>query len=647
MYRLNKVSFGYDDHPIFHNLSVDFPEHGLVIILGKSGCGKTTLLSLLCGVLKPQSGSVEGFFEARPALVFQSPLLLSYLNVQENVLLSTILNGDKARVDSVLHQVGLDGFEKKEIQKMSGGEQMRVSIARALLTDSPVLILDEPTGQLDEKCSLEIYRILKELSDDHLLIMVTHDEKNALELADQLYLMEEGNLILKKGSVCSKTTLRTNRRSFGHIHLRDSSLLAKRYLKKKRTRVLLATIFLSFIMTLIYLGLNLKSALPTTVNAFLKEYYAYEVNTISIKESIAENGRLHLERYSVPSDEQLVILNIEESYTPLTYFLPTINSITIHNKSVAVSFYPFFHQSQQKLKYGRTSKSANEVIVNQNFLNEFNLTEKDFHQAIHLSSTALIRSISLTASDLVSLEDTFEIVGVSKEKKAFNQPIIYYSYFDYYDRLSQEYLKNISEELDKLTSITDLLNDAKYDDDDFKGQGKLFLKENIDEQLKVSKSRYPGKVKISSQALSLKESTSTLLDSLTQVLLLFLGLNLISAFMLEFLIVYSLYEENLRLYALEKAFKASKKTRVSVVMGLQFQLLKRVIFFLLFGCLASTITINFILSKLDMPPFLTLFHPGLFLLVLTASVIISFLASLLPFYRIKDSELKKELEGED
>lgn len=646
MYRLNNVSFSYDDHLILKNLTLQFPDFGLVVILGKSGCGKTTFLSLLSGVLKPTSGTIEGFREAKPAIVFQSPLLLNYLDTKENACLCAELYGMKEKGDDILRRVGLSDMTSHDVTTMSGGEQMRLSIARALLSDSPVLILDEPTGQQDEKNAKEIYRILKDLAKDHLLILVTHDEKNAEEIADFLYLMDKGELTLKKGSgLCpskAKANIAHDDISFGF-----ASLLAKKYLRRKSGRVRLATIFLAFIMSLFYLGMELKLSLPQTMNSFLSEYYAYEVNTISAKEEIAESGRLHLERSSVPSEEQLALLKIKETYTPLSFFLPETNEVTIKGVSKTVSFRPFFHQDQTRLKAGSISHNAKEVIVNESFLSEFGFS--DLSQAIDfsLSSAVLISSSSLSSSDLVSLNDHFSIVGLGKEKKAFNQPVVYYSYFDYYARLSDEYLKNISIELDQLISIADLLHDPAYDNDDFKGQSKLFLKENVDEQLRLAHSIYPDTIKITSQALTLKSSTSELLSSLTQILLMFLALNLISAFMLEFLIVYSLYEENIRLFALEKAFQASKKTKLCILSALQFRLLKRLLMILFPLCLILSSGINLVLHQLNMPSFLASFNLSLFLLISLGATIVSLLSSLLPLRWIKDSELKKELEGED
>ncbi|MDY5971156.1 MAG: ATP-binding cassette domain-containing protein, partial [Candidatus Enterosoma sp.] len=148
------------------------------MILGRSGEGKTTFLSLLQGVLTPNKGRVEMEDEVITQ-VFQSPLLIDYLNVKENILLPLSFQGKKEKeeeesVKEALSRVNLSGFEERMPKTLSGGESMRVSIARALVQKSTVLLLDEPTGQLDETNSKEIYTLLKELSKEMILIVVTH-----------------------------------------------------------------------------------------------------------------------------------------------------------------------------------------------------------------------------------------------------------------------------------------------------------------------------------------------------------------------------------------------------------------------------------------------------------------------------------------
>lgn len=642
-FQFNHVSFSYGDKEIFHDLSFSFPSKGFVIFLGKSGCGKTTFLSLLEGVLLPTEGTV---IKEEAGIVFQSPLLLNYLSVKENILLYRRLKGKKEKIDEILKEVNLTGYEDRDVTTLSGGEQMRVSLARALALESSALILDEPTGQLDEKNSKQIYEILKHLSQKKLIILVTHDEKNALNLADELYRMEKGKLITLKKSPITKRKERKTEKSKNHLSFKESLFLAKAFLRKRKVRTYLCTIFLSFVLSLVYLGLNVRKALPHTVENILSEYYAPEVVKIQKRKDIASQGKLHLFRYAAFSQEDLVLLNVKESYVPLNYFLPEMNQIRVKNKEVTASFYPFFDQKQERIKEGRKSQSFPEVIVNESFLSEAGLDQEIF-VSFSLDRQVLVRSNALKESDLISLPMSFDIVGISKEKKAFNKPIVYYSYFGLYGYLSDIYLENISKEKEKDTYVTDLLEDKDYLQDDFSGQGNLFRSMDYSEQEKAANQFFDGEVKFTSQAKELKESTSSLLDSLTQVLMLFLGLNLLSAFMLEFLTFYSFYRDDLRLFALLKSTTQKKGILIKAALGILFRLLGYILVFLLAFSLLFSSGVNAILLSLDYPSFLSFFSFESFLLVLLLALFVSLFSSLLPFRRIKDTEIKKELEGED
>ena len=165
MVNISHISFSFGEKNIIDNLSYSFQRDGFYVILGRSGEGKTTFLSLLQGVLTPNKGRIEIEDEVITQ-VFQSPLLIDYLNVKENILLPLTLQGKKEKeeeesVKEALSRVNLSGFEERMPKTLSGGESMRVSIARALVQKSTVLLLDEPTGQLDETNSKEIYTLLK------------------------------------------------------------------------------------------------------------------------------------------------------------------------------------------------------------------------------------------------------------------------------------------------------------------------------------------------------------------------------------------------------------------------------------------------------------------------------------------------------
>jgi NitT/TauT family transport system ATP-binding protein len=182
-------------------------------LVGRSGCGKTTLLKLAAGLLQPDSGGVwlDGQAVTQPSpmagFVFQSPTLLDWLTIWDNVLLPAQLRGkvsgklsglvgqkvrDKAA--SLLEAMGLSAYAQQYPHQLSGGQQSRVAIARALVLDPAVLLMDEPFAALDaitrEELQLELLNLCR--SQNSTVMFVTHDITEAVFLADRVAVMDRG-----------------------------------------------------------------------------------------------------------------------------------------------------------------------------------------------------------------------------------------------------------------------------------------------------------------------------------------------------------------------------------------------------------------------------------------------------------------------
>ncbi len=194
------------------NFSVEKGE--FVVVTGASGCGKTTLLNIISGIDKPTSGEVTVFGEKLTGrtesflatfrcntigFVFQSYNLVSTLTVGENVAfpmewLRKPTEDIHKRVNDLLDMVGLQNRTEHFPHQLSGGEQQRVAFARALANDPPLLLIDEPTGNLDEKISRKIIDIMQSLKNEaSTVIAATHDNR-IVELADRKWLLEDGKL---------------------------------------------------------------------------------------------------------------------------------------------------------------------------------------------------------------------------------------------------------------------------------------------------------------------------------------------------------------------------------------------------------------------------------------------------------------------
>lgn len=182
-----------------------FPERGLFFLVGKSGSGKSTLLNLLGGLEKPTSGEVvyEGRalssmssreldeYRARTvSFVFQEKNVFPALTVAENITFSEA----SARSQKVAEELGIGGLLERKVNELSGGQLQRVAIARALVRGCRVLLADEPTGNLDRETSRELFSLLKQLSRDRLVIVVTHDKESAEAFGDVVIALKSGRV---------------------------------------------------------------------------------------------------------------------------------------------------------------------------------------------------------------------------------------------------------------------------------------------------------------------------------------------------------------------------------------------------------------------------------------------------------------------
>lgn len=219
MFYLNNVTKKYCDDKndsviALDNINLKLPENGLVIINGTSGCGKTTLLNVLGGLDNPTSGELylnneridnkseawwDAFRGSYLGFIYQDFNLLDNMTVRENILLPLSfcdINDEEKnkRINEIVNELGINEYLDKKTSKLSGGQKQRVAIARALVSGTKIILADEPTGNLDEENSENVFRILKEIAKTHLVVVVTHDSVLAEKYADRLVRISYGKI---------------------------------------------------------------------------------------------------------------------------------------------------------------------------------------------------------------------------------------------------------------------------------------------------------------------------------------------------------------------------------------------------------------------------------------------------------------------
>ncbi len=295
-----------------NGVSLKFKNSEFVSVLGPSGCGKTTLLNIIGGLDRYTSGdliingvSTKKFNDAdwdayrnnSIGFVFQSYNLIGHQTVLSNVELALTLSGvsnneRKNRARKVLEKVGLKGQENKLPTQLSGGQMQRVAIARALVNDPDIILADEPTGALDTETSVSVMELLKEVSKDRLVIMVTHNPDLAIKYSTRIINMLDGVTTEDKEIINSdlkkdKKIKKTRKTSMGFLTALSLSLSN---LKTKRGRTVLTSIAGSIGI----IGIALVLAVSTGFSAYVS---SLQTETLSVYPVTISKAQVDLEDF--------------------------------------------------------------------------------------------------------------------------------------------------------------------------------------------------------------------------------------------------------------------------------------------------------------------------------------------------------------
>ena len=228
MLQLKKIKKSYKTGDFVQHalkgIDVEFRENEFVAILGPSGSGKTTMLNIIGGLDRYDSGDLiingkstkefkdkdwDAYRNNCIGFIFQSYNLIGHISVLQNVEMSMTLSGVSAKKRrrkalEVLNKVGLKEHAHKRPNQLSGGQMQRVAIARALVNDPEIIMADEPTGALDSQTSIQILELIKEIAEDKLVIMVTHNPELAENYASRIIKFKDGNLIDDSNPITKK-----------------------------------------------------------------------------------------------------------------------------------------------------------------------------------------------------------------------------------------------------------------------------------------------------------------------------------------------------------------------------------------------------------------------------------------------------------
>ncbi len=206
MIKVKNLTHYYNNDKALENINLEINKGEFVCLVGESGSGKSTLLSIISTLLKPTKGElffenlkyknikdIDDFRKTNIGFIFQFHYLINYLTVKENIKLANE-KATENEIHNLLKILRIDNLSNKYPNEISGGQRQRVAIARALINKPKVIIADEPTGNLDSKNSLNVFEILKKLSQEQVTIIVATHDKNLAQIANKIYEVKDGKI---------------------------------------------------------------------------------------------------------------------------------------------------------------------------------------------------------------------------------------------------------------------------------------------------------------------------------------------------------------------------------------------------------------------------------------------------------------------
>lgn len=406
MLKLENINKSYNNELILKNINLYFEDTGFISILGPSGSGKTTLLNIISGLIKPDSGTIQynnlllnkfnrkswdSFRTYNLSYIFQDYKLLEDITVIDNI---KIVTNNNNKIKQLLAKLEINKIQKQKVNKLSGGEKQRVAIARALVNDPDILLADEPTGALDTINSVKIMNILKEISKNKLVIIVTHNIELAKKYSDKIIYIKDGttehNDYIKEFTDIKTTILKKNKSSIKSI-----IKLALNGLKSKKKRTILTSLASS-------IGIITMALVLLISNGFNKDLKNYEETTLSkipitisngIYEKKSNSEKLKDNQINIKKkDEYLHENNIDNNY--LNYINKLNNNyyisykydinlplLTNKYKFIDISYFnmiPYkdndYIKENYNIIYGRNINNYNEVLL---AIDENNMVEED------------------------------------------------------------------------------------------------------------------------------------------------------------------------------------------------------------------------------------------------------------------------------
>ena len=389
MITLKNINKSYNNTKVLKNINLTLPDKGLICVLGASGSGKSTLLNIIGKIEIPDSGEVyfynqnikdiknETYHTNYVSFIYQNYNLIDALNVKDNL---NLINKNN---EWIINKLGLSKIKNTKANKISGGEKQRTAIARSILSDSLVYLADEPTGAIDTANSIKIMQILKELSKEKLVLMITHNEDLAHAYADEIIYLKDGTINKRKPTKECHTykEIFKNKRK---LSFKDIFKISMGYLKEQKIRSILTILATTIGLTSLTIVLGINNGLNEEIKSLEKEaLYSYPI--IIPKEKITLNMSLNNKEnrteIGITSDYNLIknkiddnLLNKVKTFNNayISYYHKISNQKFLENSYISPS------EEYFSLIKGKMPQNKNEILILLNSENSISESLKDY-----------------------------------------------------------------------------------------------------------------------------------------------------------------------------------------------------------------------------------------------------------------------------
>ena len=465
------------------NIDLSFRENEFVAILGPSGSGKTTLLNIIGGLDRYTTGDLiidgkstkkfkdkdwDAYRNHAVGFIFQSYNLISHISVLENTMMGMTLSGisfreRKRKALELLDKVGLKDHAYKKPNQLSGGQMQRVAIARALANDPKIILADEPTGALDSKTSMQIMELIKEISKDKLVIMVTHNKELAENYASRIVNMKDGEIIGDSNPIDDNVKTGNLKITKTSMSFLTALKLSFENIKTKKGR----TILTSFASSIGIIGIALILSLS---NGFNIEVENFEQDSLSQSPIMITNQTVQMDENTL---NELKEDNEKEKYPSekMVYSKNDISDTIIHTNKITDDYVNYIDKMDMDNISGISYlKGTNTILLSKN---------GDDYKFLNDNSSSFTSNILPYSPSDSLIDKNYDVLAGKVTDEAGLVLFV-----DSYNRISSSLLESLG--LDDSASFEDILNKeikVIFNDDYYKKINGNFIVENDLEKL--------------------------------------------------------------------------------------------------------------------------------------------------------------------